>query len=415
MALSIIIFIILFIATAILASLEMALSSVNRIRIKTKAEQGDQKALKILKIVEQYNESITTVIVLNNIINIILPTLSTVIFLTIFIKNQQVGIFLSTLTMTFLLLIFGEIIPKTYGKNNSETLLYAMIVPIGIIIKIFKPITFAFVLVSDFVNDKLLKKSKNDDIEVEDEILTIIEESSQIGLIEANESELIRNAIEFNDIRVDEIIQPKNKVFMIDVAQPNEEIYKLLQKEKYSRVPVYKNTTDEIIGIITERDFLRHYIKNPHFDLNKILRTVDFIPDTLKISKLLPEMQKRHNHMSVVVDEYGTVQGIITVEDIIEELVGEIWDEHDEVVQEYKLMKNGNYQILGSLMINDFNKLYKNINIDTETEDSTIAGYILEIGEKIPEVNEIIEDEQFIFKILSMDGQQIKEIEVKEK
>lgn len=412
MPLIILTWLILFLCTSFLAALEMALSSASRIRIKAKAENDNKKAKEILKYINNFNETITTVIVLNNIINIILPTISTLIFLNIFINHPEYGVISSTVFMTVTLLIFGEIIPKTFGKNNSEKLLYSTINIVKLIIMIFRPVTFVFIKINEFVNGKIFKVEESDGQVVEEELLTMIEESAQDGLMEKNEGELLRNVIEFSDIRVDEILQPKNDVFMIDYDMNKEEILKMLQTEKYSRVPVYKENTDNIIGIISERDFLNEFIKNKNFELKKILRNCDFVPDTLKISKLLPLMQKKHSHMAVVVDEYGTVQGIITVEDILEELVGEIWDEHDEVIQEFHKKSENCYEIIGNFTIQNFNKLFSISDIDTETEDSTIAGYILEKAERIPTAGEIIEDDFFTFKILELEGQKIQKIEV---
>ncbi|MFV0288195.1 MAG: hemolysin family protein [Mycoplasmatales bacterium] len=414
MSLIILIFIILFIFTAILASLEMAISSANKLRIKTKAQKKDKKAIKVLNLIENYDRTLTTIIVLNNIINIILPTISTVIFIRIFIDNQELGIVISTVFLTILLLMFGEIIPKTYGKKNSEKMLFGFARFIDIIVKLFKPLTYLFLLVNGLVKDKLFN-TKEEDIEVEEELLTMIEESSQGGGLEKNEGELLRNAIEFNDIRVDEILQPKNNMIMIDITEKNSSIFNILSEEKYSRIPVYKDTTDNIVGLISERDFLRAYIKNKDFKLKNILREIDFIPDTLKVSKLLPEMQKKHSNISIVVDEYGTVQGLITVEDIIEELVGEIWDEHDEVIVEYTKVSENLYHVLGTMTLDDFNKIFEQENIDTETEDSTIAGYLLEKAERIPAIGEQFEDDSFVYKILKVDNNKIEMIEVRSK
>lgn len=411
MNLSVIIFIILFIFTAILASLEMALSSVNKLRIKAQTQE-DKRFEVALKLIDNYDETLTTIIVLNNIINIILPTISTIIFLDIFSKNPELGILISTVFLTLLLLTFGEILPKLYGKKNPEKMLKLFSNFLVVVVKLFKPLTFLFIKTNNFVRNKFFTDI-GDTVEVETEILTMIEEGKEEGKIEQKESELLRNAIEFNDIRVDEILQPKNKMVMIDIDSSNEEIYNIIINEKYSRMPVFENTTDNIVGVISERDFLKEYITDAKFKIKKIIRNVDFVPDTLKISKLLPNMQKQHNNMSIVVDEHGTVQGLITVEDIVEELVGEIWDEHDEVIAEYIKISKDCYQVRGDIVISDFNDLFTEEDIDTETEDSTIAGYLLEKAEKIPDVKEVIEDENFTFKVLELNGQKIEKVEVK--
>ncbi len=405
----IIIFIILFLNTALLASLEMSISSVNRLRIKS-AAQTNKKYEKALYVLDNYDETLTTIIVLNNIINIILPIIATLISQRVFDEQYAyIGLFFSTVLLTILLLMFGEILPKLYGKKNPEKMLRTFSGFIIFIVKIFKPITFVFITTNNFFRDRFFKSS-DEKPEVEEEILTMIEESAEEGTIEENEGLLIRNAIEFSEIRVDEILQPKNNMVMVDVELSNEEIYDLIMNDRYSRIPVYQDTTDNIIGLIYERDFLREFVEKKSFDLHKIIREVEFVPDTLKISKLLPQMQKQHNNMVIIVDEYGTVQGLITVEDIIEELVGEIWDEHDEVVTNYIKLANGAYQVRGNIMIDDFNKLFDAPDIDTETEDSTIAGYLLEKAERIPAVGDVIVDDIYEFKIVEMDGQKIEKV-----
>lgn len=414
MALILLIFISLLLLSACLSSLEMALASVNRIRIKSKAQDGDLKAKSILTVIDSYEESITTIVVLNNIVNIILPTISTVIFLSIFIKNPSLGVFLSTIFMTIIILIFGEILPKTYGKNNSEFVLSTFIYFLKNLMKISLPITFLFIKINTYVSNKIFK-GRETEVEVEDEILTMIEESKNEGLLEHTEEELIRNAIEFNDIRVSEIFQPKKKMFMIDLEDSITNIHKQINEKKYSRIPIYKENSDNIIGILKERDFLNELSKSQEFDISKIIKKVRFIPDTMKVSSLLPAMQKHHENMVIVVDEYGTVQGLITLEDIIEELVGEIWDDHDDVIHNFKKINENLYIVKGNIMLDDFNDLYDIVDINTETEDYTLAGYILEKIERIPEENEIIEDELFTFKVIQMSDQKIEEIEVRKK
>ncbi|MGL4589350.1 MAG: hemolysin family protein [Mycoplasmatales bacterium] len=414
-----IILFILLIATAIFAGLEMAISSVNRIRIKTRAENGDIKAEKILEIISDYDRSITTVIVVNNLINIILPTLSSIIFLGIFFSNPALGLTVSTVFMSVILLIFGEIVPKIYCKEHAESVLNSTVYLIIFIKKIFFPIVIFFTYTTSLVKKLLVNKSKDNSlaVEIEDEILTIIEESSQDGTINEEEGELIRNAIEFNDIRVAEILQPKDKMVMINVTETHANIYNILCQERYSRIPIFEEREENIIGIISERDFLFRYANDEKFNIQDIAREVVFVPDTLKISRLMYKMQKEHLQMVMVVDERGTVQGLITLEDIIEELVGDIWDEHDDVVLEYHKINETTFEVIGDMNLNEFNDLFEIKDVEAETEESTIAGYILELAEKIPDLHEKFEDDHFVYTIIEVTGKKIEKIlvELKEK
>lgn len=389
----------------------MAVASVSRIRIKSKAENGDKKAIKILALISNSEKTITSIVVLNNIVNILLPTVSTVIFLELM---PTYGLMVSTVVMTIVIVLFGEIIPKIYGRENAERFLYSTVDLINFIIKLIYPIAIIFQYVSSLFT-KLMKSDHEEDddgSEVEDEILTMIEESSQEGKIDESEEELIRNAIEFNDIRVEEIIQPKRNMVMVDVEATNEEIIELMVKERYSRIPVYEENTDHIIGVLSEREFLTEYIANKDFDIRGILREALFIPDTQKISKLLPELQQSKSHLAIVLDERATVQGLVTVEDILEELVGEIWDEHDDVTFEYNMISDEEVEVSGEMTINDFNELFTAEDIESDSLESTVAGYVIELAECIPDLGEVFSDDNFSYEITEVHGKKIEKIKI---
>lgn len=401
--------------TAFASATEMAIASANRIRFKARAEDDDVKAKKIYRLIENRNHVITTIVVLNNIVNILIPTISTLLFVEVF---GAYGVPISAILMTILILVFGEILPKMYGSRRSESYLYSMVSLISFVIKLIYPIAYPFIKLNKFVESRLIKRDEEADnqfVEVEEEILTMIEESSLEGKIEENEEELIRNAIEFNDIRVEEILQPKRNVFMINTMETNRDIFSQITEMRYSRIPVYEEDKDHIIGMISERDFLTHYIENKEFDIRTIIRDVKFIPDTMKISTLLPQLQNTKSHIAVVIDERATVQGIVTVEDIIEELVGEIWDEHDDVVLDFRKIDEMTYEVSGELTINDFNDLYEIKDIESEQSESTIAGYVIELAQKIPVLGEIYEDNNFTYEISHVDGNKVEKMIIKAK
>lgn len=319
---------------------------------------------------------------------------------------------MSTVIMTILILIFGEIVPKIYGVTNPEKMLYSLEPFLNLSMKILKPIVLVFLVINHriqrvFQNDE---ESESEYSEIEDELLTIIQESEEEGKLEAEDGELIRNAVEFNETRVSEIYTPKHKFISVSVDDPIDDILALLKREKFSRVPVYEGDSDNIVGILYERDFYMYYTANQNVNIRAIVREPIHVPDTMKIQKLLITLQQKHSHMSIVVDERGTIVGLCTMEDIIEELVGEIWDEHESVEYEYTKLSDNKFKINGDFSINDFNDLFESDDIAPETDEDTIAGYILELAERIPEDGEVIEDNDFSFTITTESGKKIDTI-----
>ena len=403
--------IILLCLSAFLSSSEMALISLSSIRLKMSSDEGNKKAIKTQKLLNNYNLTIVSIVVGNNIVNILLPTIST-LFFTQLISNKFIAIFVSTVLMTIIVIFFGEIIPKIYGKDQQENFVFKVVDILDIMIKILYPITKIFLVLTDFIQDHFFPETTDEEIEVEEELLTRIEEGVEEGSLNEDEEELIRNAIEFEEIRVEEVLRPKADIFMINVDTPNDKIFMLMSQERYSRIPIYEHDTDNIIGILYERDFLTSYIEYRDLDIRDILREVNFVPDTMRISLLLPQLQKDRSHLAMVVDEHGTIQGLITVEDIIEELVGEIWDEDEDIQSEIKPLNDQQYLVLGSVTLSDFNEYFENKELpEIESEqENTIAGYVIELLQAIPEEGDRCSDETYRFEVKSMDNNRIDQI-----
>lgn len=403
--------IILLCLSAFLSSSEMALISLSSIRLKMSSDEGNKKAKKTQKLLNNYNLTIVSIVVGNNIVNILLPTIST-LFFTQLISNKLIAIFVSTVLMTIIVIFFGEIIPKIYGKDQQENLVFKVVDILDVMIRILYPITKIFLVLTDFIQEHFFPETSDEEIEVEEELLTRIEEGVEEGSLNEDEEELIRNAIEFEEIRVEEVLRPKADIFMINVDTPNDKIFMLMSKERYSRIPVYEHDTDNIIGILYERDFLTAYIDYRDLDIRDILREVNFIPDTMRISLLLPQLQKDRSHLAMVVDEHGTIQGLITVEDIIEELVGDIWDEDEDIQSEIKPLNNHQYLVLGSVTLSDFNEYFENKELpEIESEqENTIAGYVIELLQAIPKEGDRCCDETYRFEVKSMDNNRIDQI-----
>lgn len=406
---SIVIILILFSMTAFASATETAIASISRFRLKARGEGGDEKALKILALIEDYDRTLTSIVILNNIANIALPTVTTILLTA---KLGPIyGPLVSTVVMTLLILIIGEIVPKIYGKENNERHLYQVYSTIKFVRLVFYPLASLFLILSTKLK-KIFDREETEDSIVEEELLTMIEESKSDGQLNDEEEELIRNAIEFNDIRVEEILNGKSSMVMVDVEDLNTEILEVFKRERYSRLPVFEESSDNIIGIISEREFLVAYINDVNFNLREIVRDPEFVPDTMKISALLTHLQARHNHMAIVVDERATVCGLVTVEDILEELVGEIWDEHDDVVREIHKINDDLYEVSGEFSIQDFNEIFEVRDIESETQEATIAGYIIELAQRIPDISDTFEDELFVYTILHKEGNKIEKIKV---
>ena len=285
--------------------------------------------------------------------------------------------------MTVITLVFGEITPKSLAKECPEKFAITVAPIINILITVLKPVNFLLIKLKSSVG-KLLKVSGTENGITENELLTIVDEAEQVGGLDSNESELIHNVIEFNDLQAGDIITPRVDVTAVDITTPNEEIADVFKTSGYSRIPVYRDTIDDIIGILYEKDF-HNYVAGTTKSIETIMKPAEFIPPTVKISELLKKFQQTKLHIAVVVDEFGGTEGIVTMENILEELVGDIWDEHDEVEAGIKKLDDGSFIVPEDMDLDDF---FEQFSINTETEASTINGWITEQIGKIPEVGD---------------------------
>lgn len=367
--------IILVFLSAYFSATETAFSSLNRIRLKNLAENGNRRAKLAYKLADNYDELISSVLVGNNIVNITASSLATVLFITLFGDN---GPTISTAAMTVAILIFGEVTPKSIAKESPEAFAMFSAPIINVLGYVFKPINFLLIGIRKLVG-RFVKVSSDRTIS-ESELLTIVEEAEHDGGINENESELIHNVIEFDDIEAIDIMTPRVDVEAVDKESEIEEIAQLFIETSFSRLPVFEETIDSIVGIINEKDF-HNFVIRGGAPLESIIKPVEFIPPSMKISALLKLLQQNKSHLAVIVDEFGGTEGIVTLEDIIEELVGEIWDEHDEVVEAFKVNEN-EYLVDCS---EDLDKMFAFFDIDGEAEASTINGWVIEQLDRIPE------------------------------
>lgn len=370
---------IMVLCSAYFSATETAFSSLSRVRLKNLAEDGNRRAKLAYKLADNYDELISSILVGNNIVNICASSLATVLFIQWF---QDKGATLSTVVMTVVILICGEVTPKSIAKESPEEFAMFSAPIINVLNYVFKPINLLLVGIKKAAN-KIFKVSSDRTIS-ESELLTIVEEAEQEGGINENESELIHNVIEFDDLACIDIFTPRVDVCAIEADTDIEDIAKLFIETGYSRLPVYEETIDRIIGIINEKDF-HNYILRENLPLEKIIKPVEFVPPSMKISALLKLLQQSKTHFAVIVDEFGGTEGIITLEDILEELVGEIWDEHDEIVEAFKKVAENEYLVDCST---ELYKTFEYFDIDAEEEASTINGWVIAQLDRIPETGD---------------------------
>lgn len=381
-AIYVIILVALLILSAFFSATETAFTSLNRTRLKLLADDGKKSAKKALKHADNYDRLLYTILIGNNIVNLTLATISTLLFSSIITNSESLSATLSTIISTIAVLIFGEITPKTLAKEFPEKV--AMFV--APIMDFFTIILYPLNLV--FTGWKLLLKKifkfKSEDVITEQELLTYVEEANEDGTLDNNETELISSAIEFNDAEVGDILVPRVNVIAVEENTPMKDIRLVFSEHGFSRLPVYRGSIDTIIGMIHEKDFYAAYTSGAT-DIKGIVTSMALATEHMKISDLLRSMQKQKVHMATVVDEYGGTLGIVTLEDILEELVGEIWDEHDEVVDYFTKLDDEHYLVDGNAELSEFFEIFSQEE-DEESDSNTVSGWIIERSGDIPPI-----------------------------
>ncbi len=394
--------IVLIFLSAFFSASETAYTSANKIRLKSKAENGSKAAERALKIIHRYDKTLTTILIGNNIVNILTSSLATVMFIDL-LKDNDKGSLVSTVVVTVVVLIFGEILPKTIAKSHAETFSCAISGIMTFLMTIFTPLSAFFILLQRGANK--LFSSKNKEVSMtEQELISIIDEIEDEGVLEEQEGSLVRSALVFDETIVSQIITPRVNIVAVEVNAGEEKVKELFLKEQYSRLPVYEKTVDHIVGVITQHDFFERMVKGESFNISEIMQDTLHIPSLMKISDVLKQMQKNKIHLAVVVDQYGGTEGIVTLEDIIEELVGEIWDESDEVTAPVKFISETVFETTGDVLQNDFNRFFEARAMDYKinTESNTVGGWLFELFGRIPEVDDSIRTDDFNITVKSL-------------
>ena len=403
---------VLLMLSAICSATETAFSSCNRIRLKKLADDGNKSAKKAMNICDNFDKALTAILVGNNVVNISSSSIATVLFTEKFGKGS-VG--LATVVMTVLVLIFGEILPKSLAKENSERFSILMAAPLSAFMFIITPITAIFMGIKSGVS-KLVGNKNSEPSVTEEELKYIIDEIQDEGVLEEQERDLVKSALEFDETVVDEIITHRVDVIAVDVNEDIETVKKTFINEEYSRLPVYEGSIDHIIGFVSQKDFFKKYLTKKDdetFLLRDIMQEIHYVPHLMKISDIMKQMQKDKVHMAVVLDQYGGTLGIVTLEDILEQLVGEIWDENDEIIAPVTFVSENEFNVNGDVSLTAFKRYWHNRTGDSPKIDGnakTVGGWVLELFGKIPETNESVTTDDFRITVLKVSERRIVKV-----
>lgn len=390
--------------SAYFSATETAFSSLNRIRIKNMAEKGNKRAGLVLKLSENYDGLLSTILIGNNIVNIASASLATVIFVKLL--GDEAGASISTVVTTIVVLIFGEVSPKSIAKESPEQFAMFSAPFLNAFMVLLTPANYLFKQWKKLLS--VLIRTSGDSGITEEELLAIVEEAKQDGGIDEQEGSLIKSAIEFTELEAMDIATPRVDVTGIPVDADKEEIAAVFGETGYSRLPVYKDKIDDIIGIIYQKDFYNQVYRGV-CSVEAIVRPALYVAKSKKINVLLKELQKNKMHIAVVIDEFGGTMGIVTLEDILEELVGEIWDEHDVVVQEIEKISDQEYLVLGNTSVE---KLFEELGGEEEFESFTVSGWVMELAERIPEEGDVLYYENMTITVMKMKDRRVEQVRI---
>lgn len=395
--------------SAYFSATETAFTSLNRIRMKNMANDGNKKAKAVMELSDNYDNLLSTILVGNNIVNIALSSIATVMFISLYPKY---GATIATAVATVVVLIFGEISPKSLAKEHPERFAMFSAPFIKVLIILLTPINWIFAQWK-----KVLAKVFNADGVrpiTEEELLTMVEEAQTEGGIDEEQSELIQNAIEFNDLEAWDVLTPRVDIMAVEVDETEEEVEKMFLETGFSRLPVYEDDLDNIVGVLNQKDF-HNYIKGGRASLSEYVKPVIFVAGSMKIAQLLKKLQTVKTHIAIIVDEYGGTDGLVTMEDIIEELVGEIYDEHDAIeLQDVVQQQDGTYRVLCGTNID---KLFDYFDVEEEVDATTVNGWVVLQIDKLPEVGDkftyVADYKQFDVVVTKADARKSLEINMK--
>jgi len=404
---SLIIIFLCLIMSGYFSATETAFLSFNKLRMKTMAEKGNKRASLVLKLSANYDSMLSTILIGNNIVNILGTSLTTVLFVNLI--GEANGASVATIVTTVVVLIFGEVSPKSIAKESPEKFALFSAPLLNILITVLTPFNFLFRQWKKILS--LIFKSSGDTGITEEELLSFVEEAEQDGGIDEQESMIIKSAISFTELEAIDILTPRVDISAVSTDATKEDIAKVFTETAFSRLPLYEDTIDHIKGIIYHKDF-HNYVYNTDKTIDDIVRPALFVPENKKIDDLLKDLQQQKLHIAVVLDEFGGTVGIITLEDILEQIVGEIWDEHDEVNQEIEIKSENEYIVLGNTNIN---KLYEALDVEYDEEEETfviVNGLVMSQLGKVPSLHDNFDYKGYHFDVISMDNKRVEKVRI---
>jgi hypothetical protein ELI_3070 len=406
-----IVIVILVLLSGFFSGTETAFSCANKLRLKNMVALGKKHAKAVYTFAEEkYDKLVTAILIGNNIVNLTASAIGTVVFGKLLIDSSLDSTTVSTVVMTVAVLIFGEITPKYLASIYPEKFCFFFYPLMQLFYWILTPISFIFGGYKKLLSK--IFKLKSDDTVTDAELISLVKEAEEDGTLKEDESELVRSALEFDDLKVEDILVPRVDVVAVKYDSPMDEIMRTFRENTYSRLPVYKDKIDNIVGLIHERDFYNAYL-NGEKDIASAIQNIVFTSEYTHISTLLKQLQKQKIHMAAVSDEYGGLVGIVTLEDILEELVGEIWDEHDEEEILYGKIAEDEYWVDGKCDLEEFFDLYGLETEEDDFESNTVGGWVTEKYGGIPPVGEILRFKFLEIKVVKATKQKVLKIRSK--
>lgn len=393
--------------SAYFSATETAFTSLNRIRLKTRADDGDKRAARTLALAADYDRLLSTLLIGNNIVNNVATTIGAVLFIKLI--GSAKGPTVSATVLTVVILVFGEVTPKSLAKERPEVWAIAATPLLRVLAVVLTPVNFLFTQWKKLL--RVLLRHQDDDGITEEELMGMVDQAETEGNLDQHESDLIRNAIEFNDMEVSEILTPRVDLEALADTATMEEAAAMYASSGFSRLPIYHDSIDNIIGVLHEKDFYAAYCRGAK-RLSELKSSVLYTTETARISDLLRQLQQNKVHMAVVVDEYGGTQGIVTMEDIMEELVGEIWDEHDEVIEEFRKQSDGSYLVACSADLDDLYDLF-DMKPSEEYDASSVSGWVMEEIGRVPDVGDRFRADGLEVCVTRVEHRRVMEIRVR--
>ena len=406
---SYILLVILIALSAFFSASETAYTTVNKIRLQNYVDAGSKKAKTALFIAENYDRTLTTILIGNNIVNIGASSIATLLFVKLFGPS---GAAISTAVMTILILIFGEVLPKSFAKESSEKFALAFSRPLRILMTLFWPVVFLFIQLKKVAKHISPIKEEETPTVTEQELKFIVESIEDEGVLEKQESELVQHALEFDEKTVQEVLTPRVDMTTLDIEDDLQTNIGLVLTERFSRIPVCRGTSDRIIGILHTKDLLEALVRGDAIDLASMVQPAFFVYKTKKLSSLLADFKRNKTHVAIVTDDYGGTVGMVTMEDLLEELVGDIWDEDEEIIRDFVRIDSQHFLISGDLTIRE---LFDHLDLpfsNLESNHTSCGGWALEALGHLPQAGEAFRFKNMTLTIQEMDDQRVKKLSV---